>query len=467
MKRILCLILSLALLAAGCAGANEKKASESAADPSVTKAPASTDAPTLAPEDAPTAKPDRKTYAIRTAAAVEYPQNPNIGEIDWETYEALAAPWDEALRARRQAARDVPDIAAFVNSLFETAYEDGENLVFSPVNIYIALAMLAEITEGETRREIMDALGAESIEALREYVKSALSAETVDDGATSCLFGNSFWLRDGFPYKDAALDALRDIYFADSFSGDPADPDYSEALRSWLDEHTKGLLKDSVSNEKLDIDLVIALASTVYFKAAWSHEFSENLNTNEIFHAADGDAEAEFMHCSEDMWVIRGNSFIAVKKNLSGFDGGMWLILPNEGAELSEALAEWNGASFEQGFLHRVDLSMPKLDVSSDFDLMPSLEKLGIKLVSSGNGDFSPLTDREGILLSEAKHAARLTADEMGVEAAAYTLLVATEGMAMPTEAINVKLDRPFLFVLTGMSEAPLFVGAVNTIDRQ
>lgn len=36
-----------------------------------------------------------------------------------------------------------------------------ENMVCSPVNVYIALSMLAETASGETRKQILDALGAE------------------------------------------------------------------------------------------------------------------------------------------------------------------------------------------------------------------------------------------------------------------------------------------------------------------
>ena len=44
------------------------------------------------------------------------------------------------------------------------------NAVCSPLNAYLALAALAEVTDGQTRCQILDALGAPDIEALREAV---------------------------------------------------------------------------------------------------------------------------------------------------------------------------------------------------------------------------------------------------------------------------------------------------------
>ena len=45
----------------------------------------------------------------------------------------------------------------------------GENAACSPVNIYMALAMLAEVTDGESRGQLLELLNADSIEALHRF----------------------------------------------------------------------------------------------------------------------------------------------------------------------------------------------------------------------------------------------------------------------------------------------------------
>ena len=61
--------------------------------------------------------------------------------------------------------------------------ENGENALYSPANVYMALAMLAEMTEGETRAQILALLGEESMEELRETASAlwALSYDRVAD----------------------------------------------------------------------------------------------------------------------------------------------------------------------------------------------------------------------------------------------------------------------------------------------
>ena len=113
-----------------------------------------------------------------------------------------------------------------------------------------------------------------------------------------------------------------------------------------------------------------------------------------------------------------------------------------------------------------VNLSMPKFDVVSDLDLRDGLMELGIQDVFDKEiADFSPLTQAvEEIFLSQAKHAARVTVDEKGVEAAAYTVLMMEAGGSMMPEAVDFVLDRPFLFVITSEDGLPLFAGVVNQL---
>ena len=113
----------------------------------------------------------------------------------------------------------------------------------------------------------------------------------------------------------------------------------------------------------------------------------------------------------------------------------------------------------------RVNLSLPKFDVSSDLDILDTLAQLGMTDVMDGTkSDFTPLTTaNDSLELTQAKHAARVKIDEDGCEAAAYTILSVCETAAMPPEEIvEFTLDEPFLFAITGADGLPLFVGLGN-----
>ena len=84
---------------------------------------------------------------------------------------------------------------------------DHENRIFSPINIYIALGMLAETSEGNTRQQVLDLLETGSIEELRTLVKGLWNRVYTDDKMKSIL-ASSIWLRDDISYKKDTLESL-------------------------------------------------------------------------------------------------------------------------------------------------------------------------------------------------------------------------------------------------------------------
>ena len=54
--------------------------------------------------------------------------------------------------------------------------------------------------------------------------------------------------------------------------------------------------------------------------------------------------------------------------------------------------------------------------------------------------------------------------DEKGVEAAAYTVMMAAGSAMPPDEEVDFVLNRPFLFVITSSHRLPLFAGVVNQL---
>ena len=136
-------------------------------------------------------------------------------------------------------------------------------------------------------------------------------------------------------------------------------------------------------------------------------------------------------------------------------------LLQNKDA-LGLLLANGNWSQTQRA---RVNLSLPKFDVSSDLDILDTLAQLGITDVMDGTkSDFTPLTTASDSLeLTQAKHAARVKIDEDGCEAAAYTILgVEATAMMGPEDEIDFTLDKPFVFAITGIDGLPLFVGLVN-----
>lgn len=113
--------------------------------------------------------------------------------------------------------------------------------------------------------------------------------------------------------------------------------------------------------------------------------------------------------------------------------------------------------------------SVPKFDVNSDLELTDTLKMLGVTdAFDDTRADFSPLADfDEPAAVTQVQHAARVKIDEEGCEAAAFTAIMAEATSAMPEDlpVVEMNLNRPFAFAITGADGLPLFVGAVNTME--
>lgn len=353
--------------------------------------------------------------------------------------------------------------------------DNTENHVYSPLNIYMALGMLAEITDGNSRRQILDVLGASDLDELRAQAGAVWNANYCKDGAVTSVLASSLWLDEQVHFRRETLDSLAKHYYASSYQGAMGSAAFNTALQNWLDEQTGGLLKEQARNIELDEETIIALASTVYYQAKWSQTFSSGQTESGVFHAPGGDVTCDFMHQSHFRTYYCGERFAAVQQSMAADGGSMWFFLPDEGTDAAELLADDEILSLlmpsSQGSAAAanaknivVNFAVPKFDVASQLELEDGLRALGITDVfDTKTADFSALTQNsDDMYLSQAKHAARVTIDEDGCTAAAFTVM-AVDGMSLPPDdEVDLILDRPFLFVLSGIDGLPLFIGIVN-----
>ncbi len=350
---------------------------------------------------------------------------------------------------------------------------DGENRIYSPLSLYIALGMLAETTDDNSRKQILDLLGYSNIEDLRKQAKAIWNGNFCDDGLSRTLLASSIWLDNDLNYTDSTLEELKNTYYASSYSGEMGSEDYNKALQDWINHNTGNLLTDYTDDSEFDPATVLGLVSTVYFDAQWSTRFSQDSNTNDIFHSQAGDIECEFMNQTNlNNNYYWSDNFSAISLNFD-HNGSMWFILPDEGVTVDKVLGNEDvftliskGYDFEKRKFMKINFSVPKFDISSETELEKDLKELGITdIFDMDSADFTPLTEYSNELyLSKVKQTSRVAIDENGCVAASYTEMMIDAGSAPPSDdEIDFILDRPFIFVITGYSGMPMFIGVVES----
>ena len=417
--------------------------------------------------------PDGSTIGMVANAAylAEYPDRVkavDYGEIGYS--KASEELRKERLELRLPTDFDKSGLDSFTRALTQQILgtNDSKNRVFSPINVYMALSVLAETAGGSSREQILEVLGESSIGTLRSRANILWNNLYRDDGKTKILLANSLWLRDDTKYNEQTLKTLGDNYYASTFSGKMGSDKLNSALRDWMNSNTENFLSDQIEGVELDPAAVMTIVSTVYYKSKWSTEFRSSKNTQDFFRTIDGDKEVTFMNQSSTGNYYWSESFAAIKKSLNY--SGMWLVLPDEGVSPEQLLGDdsfWDlvqgGDSVESKHL-MVYLSLPKFDITDQTDLIDSLKALGVSDVFDMHlGDFSPLTeDWEEVWVDEIVHGARLKIDEEGAEGAAYVEVSAPGAAPPPDDRVEIRFDRPFVFVLTSNENLPLFVGIVH-----
>ena len=389
---------------------------------------------------------------------------------DYETYQAYNDKRIEAGKGNPKAMKAFykKTLAQVLGASKAAGSDSGKNALYSPINVYLALAMLAETTDGNSRQQLLDLLGEKSISSLRKRVQNLFIANYQDDGECTSLLANSLWMNEALQYNQKTLETLAKKHYAYSFAGKPGSKEMNKALQGWINEQTHDLLKDQAASLELDPSTVLALVSTIYYKAVWSEQFNKEATDQKTFHVPTGDKKVDMMHLVESFPYYTGKNFEAVALPLRN-SGSMWFFLPKKGvtpaklASDAEVLSLLTDTENYKDFSYpQVTLSLPKMDAVSDTDLIKDLKKLGVTDIFGSGGNFSPLMeDAAKIFVSQIEHAARVKTDEDGVEAAAFTAIVLSKA-ALPTQRVTFTVDRPYYFAITGYTGDLLFTGVVN-----
>lgn len=421
---------------------------------------------------------------VITANAIALPgdarimERPDLDDYeDRESYMVDVGIWEAELK-NRSTIRE--NSAVSLSRFFTEASaeflssQNNENSLWSPVNAYLGLSMLAEITDGDSRKEILDLFGVEDIETLRSQASAVWESVYEDDGNEICTLANSLWLEDGLNYNQDTMNNLAYHYYASVYQSDLGSKSANKEIGNWLNKNTGGLLKDSTDKIDLSPDTVLALYSTLFFQAKWSDEFDSKNNTNNIFHGINGDTTVTYMNrklCQMNYYWHDDYSAVALSlKNGST----MWFILPDEGKTTADILNDGSYGEMissgdgEEGWQNKkymkVNLSVPKFDVSSTVNLKDGLNKMGVtKVFDMESSDFTAITSDTPVYVSAVNQSARVEIDEKGVKAATYIEIPGAGAAMPPEEIIDFVLDRPFVFVIS-KGNLPLFTGVVYNI---
>lgn len=347
--------------------------------------------------------------------------------------------------------------------------EKTDNWLVSPFSLQCALGMLSNGANGETREEILYALGLSqySQEEVNAYFKKLIEGLHTVNSAITVKTSNSVWGNAGVPLKDDFQKMNIENYFAMVSQLDFSDPSAVDQINAWCNQTTEGLIPSIL--EEVNPTATVYLLNSLYFKARWESEFAPEKTQEGDFNTSSGKVvKADFMQTQRMAAYVENEWFTSTSLSYQNDSYVMRLILPQPEISIDQvlqALSESDENLWKNTILADINLKMPRFALENKLDLVSTLQALGMKKAFTNGADFSSMSDIS-TYISLVQQATRLKVDEEGSEGAAVTVI---EGYLsdlmrpLPEEEVDFFLDRPFLFqIIESSTGTVLFMGQVG-----
>jgi serpin B len=366
--------------------------------------------------------------------------------------------------------------SAFAFDLYQPLKEEEGNLFYSPFSISLALAMTYAGARGETAEQMADTLqfllDQDRLHPAFNWLDAELAsrgegAEGKDGQGFRLNIVNAIWGQKDYEFLSDFLDVLAENYGAGLRILDfMTETEKSRlAINDWVSNQTEECIEDLIPQGAIGALTRLVLTNAIYFNAAWAYPFNEDMTADGPFYLLDGgQLVVPMMKQTESFGYTEGEGYQAVELLYDGGELSMVILLPEAGKfEAFEKGLQAQQVSDIISVLQptEVALTMPRFEFDSEFSLKDTLAEMGMPIAFTENADFSGMTGKPELLISDVVHKAFVAVDEAGTEAAAATA-VPMELTAVPEPPLEVTIDRPFIFLIRDIKTGSvLFVGRV------
>jgi serpin B len=362
--------------------------------------------------------------------------------------------------------------------LKEGRKEDG-NLFFSPYSISTALAMTWAGARGQTEKQMAQVLHFSLPQNQLHRAFGSLEQQFNEgdkNGGYELNVANALWGQKGEPFRKEFIDLVGKNYGAGLRELDFVGAEQAEKARkiinAWVEKKTKEKIKGLIGRTVLD-SATLVLTNAIYFKGDWAIEFDKKETRDAPFKAAaDKEVTVAMMHLKDKFKYAKSADLQIIELPYKNEDLSMTVLLPKkvDGLEELEKSLTLKNVNQRLGELRKqkVVVYLPKFKMTTGpLELSGILKSMGMKgAFSLPPADFSGMTGRKDLFISNVLHKAFVAVDEKGTEAAAATAVGMTVTAVRP--AVVFRADHPFIFLIKdNRSGNILFIGRVVNPAKQ
>ncbi|XP_021081760.2 alpha-1-antiproteinase-like [Mesocricetus auratus] len=341
------------------------------------------------------------------------------------------------------------------------------NLVFSPVSIIAAFAMLSLGTKGNTHKQILNGMGFDLMKMpetkIHKCFQHLIHTFLQPNHQLHMTIGSSLFVHKNLKVESKFKKAAMELYNSETI---PINFKDIQAAKTQINKH---VMKGSYGHVlkvvgDLPIDTVLALVNFISFDGVQIGEFeAERLDKLE-FQLDTGKVVTVPMVKRQGKFYLLKDNTLSSWVLMQPYVGNImaFFILPDVGKmeELIQNLSHECLNSIHKRIKTRSsNLSFPKFTISTTYDLKKVMNTLGITQIFSNRADFSKAIRDEHVKLSKAMHKAVLGVEDKQWEELDFPDL---HKNLLP-DGPSVEFNRSFLVILKDITfNLPFLMGKIK-----
>ncbi len=340
-----------------------------------------------------------------------------------------------------------------------------ENIFISPMSISYALGMTFNGADGKTKKEMAEVLefGNLTNSEINASFKALMEKLMELDPKVMMEIANSIWYRENIDVLEKFKKVNQNYFQAEIRNMDFSEPETIEIINNWVSENTKGKITKVI--DEIDALSMMYLINAIYFKGSWTDEFNKERTHKDKFFISNGKSvSCEMMNTAEENLYFENDDFQAIDLPYGKGDFSMIVILPKKGKDINEFISNLNRENWNSWLTkfskQSGSLFLPKFKIEYDLEMNDVLKALGMPKAFTDAANFSRMTKRQKLYISNVIHKTFVDVNEEGTEAAAVTVVEMRLTSFKP--GFSMRVNRPFVFAIKEKeTNSILFIGKI------
>uniref|UniRef100_A0A8C5MQD6 Serpin family B member 8 n=1 Tax=Leptobrachium leishanense TaxID=445787 RepID=A0A8C5MQD6_9ANUR len=334
----------------------------------------------------------------------------------------------------------------------------GQNVVFAPLSILMTMIMVYSGAGGNTAAQMGKVLHVNNIKNVNPKCKNVLVELFQSNPDYKLRNMNKLFGEKTYQFLPSYLGALNASYGAvlekvDFLNDTERTRQY---INEWITNQTDGKIKELLPKKSVSSNTALAVVNVLYFLANWTKQFDGKTTKKGSFKLITGEEVNVDMMFTANKFNFNyiSNPGLSIIELPYGKTQGlsMFVLLPNNNTVLKKLdlqisykdIANWVSETNMKPV--NVALHLPKFRIEQSIPLRNILSSMGMSdPFDPLRANFTQMTDRDNLFVSDVHHKTFIEVNERGTEAASATAAVITSRSSL-REQFNA--DHPFHFFI-------------------